>query len=137
MGGTPVGADAAAAAAPAAAVPAAFLRTLAVVAPVRPHVPDGAGIIVDVKLLLAEGEPAMHHRVEPQLTLQQLLGNNESRHGHVKGKMGGDDFVASQDAAHDHRLCLNVDQFVAVALPDEMDVVLVARRAAGHRDVDR
>jgi len=51
--------------------------------------------------------------------------------------MDGDNFVASQDAAHDHRLRLNVDQFVAMALPDEVEVVLVAGGTAGHCDVDR
>lgn len=78
----------------------------------------------------------MYHGVQPQLALQQLLRDNESRHGHVEGEMDGDDFVTSQDAAHDHRLGLDVDQLVAMTFADEVEVVLVAGRTAGHRDVD-
>lgn len=55
----------------------------------------------------------------------------------MKGKVNGDDFVASQNAAHNHGFRLNVDQFVAMAFADEVEVVLVAGRAAGYRDVDR
>lgn len=136
MVGTTIGAAAASAASTATAVPAGFLRALTVVVPVRPHIPDGTRIVIYVKLLLAEGEPAMHHSVEPQLSLQQLFWNNKSRHGHMEGKMDGDNFVASQNAAHDHRLRLNVDQFVAVTLTDEVEVVLVAGWTAGYRDID-
>lgn len=51
--------------------------------------------------------------------------------------MDGDNFVASQNAAHDHRFSLDVDQLVAVTFSNEVEVMLVAGRAAGHRDVDR
>lgn len=62
---TPVGAAAASAASAAITVSAAFLGALAVVVPVRPNISNGAGIVVDVKLLLAKGEPAADHGVEP------------------------------------------------------------------------
>lgn len=137
MVGTPVGAAAASAASTATPVPTAFLGALTVVVPVCPHVPDGTRIVVYVKLLLAEGEPAMYHSIQPQLSLQQFLWNNKSRHGHVKGKMDGDNFVASQNAAHNHCLRLNVDQFVAMALTDEVDVMLVAGWTAGYCDINR
>lgn len=137
VGGTPVGAVAAAAAPAATPVAAAFLRALPVIGPVHPHVPDGTGVVVDVKLLLTEREPTMYHGVQPQLSLQQFFRDDESRHGHVEGEMHGDDFVASENAANDHRLCLNVNQFIAVTLADEVEVVLVARRGAWYRDVDR
>lgn len=58
---TTVGAAAASAVSTAIAVATAFLRALPIVVPVGPHVPDGARIVVYVELLLAEGEPAMHH----------------------------------------------------------------------------
>lgn len=54
----------------------------------------------------------------------------------MKGKMDGDNFVASQDAAHDHRLRLNVDQLVAMTLPDVVEVMLVAGWTAGYCDID-
>ncbi|PWA24999.1 hypothetical protein CCH79_00016029 [Gambusia affinis] len=127
LAGTPIG----------AAVPAAFFRATAVFVPVGPHVPDGPRVVVDVELLLAEGKPAVHHGLQPQLSLQQLFRNDESRHGHVEGEVGGDDLVAPQDAAHHHRLGLDVDQLVAVALADEVEVVLVAGRRARHDHVDR
>lgn len=136
MVGTAVGGAAACAASAATAVPAAFLGALIIVGPVRPHIPHSTRIVVYVKLLLAEGEPAVHHSVEPQLSLQQFLWNNKSRHGHMEGKMDGENFVASQNAAHNHRLRLNVDQFVTVTFPDEMEVVLVARWTAGYCHVD-
>lgn len=94
MVGTTVGAAAASAASTANAIPTAFLRAFTVVVPVYPHIPDGTGIVVYVKLLLAEGEPAMYHSFKPQLSLQQFFWNNKSRHGHMKGKMDGEDFVA-------------------------------------------
>lgn len=55
----------------------------------------------------------------------------------MKGEMDGDNFVASQNAAHNHSLCLNVDQFVTMTFPDEVDVILVAGWTAGHCDIDR
>lgn len=133
MVGTPIGA---AAAPTACTIPAAFLRTLTIVVPVGAHISDGARIVINVKLLLAEGEPAMYHSVQPQLSLQQLLWNNKSRHRHMKGKMNRDNFVAPQNAAHNHRFCLNVDQFVTVALPDQVEIMLVARWTAGYCDID-
>ncbi|CAG5895620.1 unnamed protein product [Menidia menidia] len=114
----------------------AFLGAFAVLAPVGAHVAHGAGVVVDVELLLAEGEPAVHHGVQPQLALQQLLGDDEPGHDQVEGEVDGRDFVAPQHAAHHHRLGLDVHQLVAVALPDEVEVVRVAGRAAGHRHVD-
>lgn len=136
VAGTPVGA-AASATPSAAAVPTAFFRATAVFVPVGPHVPDGPRVVVDVELLLAEGKPAVHHGLQPQLSLQQLFRDDESRHGHVEGEVGGDDLVAPQDTAHHHRLGLDVDQLVAVALADEVEVVLVAGRRARHDHVDR
>lgn len=132
-----IGGVAASAASTTTAVPAAFHRALAVVIPVCADISDGTRVVVYVELLLAEGEPAVHHGVQPQLSLQQLLGNDKSGHGHVEGEMDGDDFVAPQDAAHHDGFGLNVDQFVAMALADEVEVVLVAGRAAGYRDVYR
>lgn len=79
----------------------------------------------------------MHHSIQPQLSLQQFLWNNKSRHGHVKGKMDGDNFVDSQNAAHNHCFSLNVDQFVAMTLTDQVEVMLVAGRTAGYCDIDR
>lgn len=55
----------------------------------------------------------------------------------MKGKVNGDDFVASQNAAHNHSFRLNVDQFVAMTFADEVEVVLVAGRTAGYCDIDR
>lgn len=136
MVGTPVGAAAASAASTATTIPTAFLGALTIVVPVCPHIPDGSRIVIYVKLLLAEGEPAMYHCIKPQLSLQQFLWNNKSWHGHVKGKMDRDNFVASQNAAHNHCFCLNVDQFVAMTLADEVEVMLVAGWTTGYCDID-
>lgn len=133
--GAPIGAAAAASAA--ASVPAAFFGALAVVVPVAAHIPDSTGIVIDVKLLLAEGEPAMYHGVQPQLSLQEFLWNNKPRHRQMKGKMNGEDFVAPQNAAHNYGFCLNVDQFVAVTLSNQVEIILVARWTAGNCDIDR
>jgi len=54
----------------AAAIPTTFLGALPILVPVNSHIPDRARIVIDVKLLLAEGKPAMYHSVEPQLSLQ-------------------------------------------------------------------
>lgn len=53
----------------------------------------------------------------------------------MKGKMDGDNFVTSQNAAHNHCFCLNVDKFVAMTLTDQMEVMLIAGRTAGYRDI--
>lgn len=136
MAGAAVGTAVASTASGAAAIPAAFLGTFYVVAPVCPHIPDRPGVIVYVKLLLAEGEPAVHHCIQPQLPLQQLLWNDEPGHGHMEGKMDGNDFVVAQNAADHHRLCLDVHQLVTVPLPDEVKVMLVPGWTAGHDDID-
>lgn len=128
----PVGA----AASTACTISTAFLRALTIVIPVCAHIPDRTGIVVNVKLVLAEREPAVHHSVQPQLSVQQLLWNNKLRHCHMKGKVNGDNFVAPQNAAHNHCLCLNIDQFVAMALPDQVEVMLVAWWTAGYCHID-
>lgn len=54
----------------------------------------------------------------------------------MKGKVDGDYFVTSQNAAHNNSFCLDVDQFVAMTLADEVEVILVAGWTAGYRDID-
>lgn len=54
----------------------------------------------------------------------------------MKGEVNGDNFVTPQNAAHNHCLCLNIDQFVAMALPDQVEIMLVARWTAGYCDID-
>lgn len=63
--GSPVGSAAASAASATAPISAAFAGALTVVVPVCSHVPDGPRVIVNVKLLLTEGEPAVHHGIQP------------------------------------------------------------------------
>lgn len=135
--GTSIGGAAASTTSTAAAIiPTAFLWAFPIVTPVCPHISDCAGIVIYVKLLLTEGEPAMYHSVKPQFSLQQLFWNNKSWHRNMKGKMSRDNFVASQNAAHNHGFCLNVNQFVPVPLADEVEVMLVARWTAGYCDID-
>lgn len=55
----------------------------------------------------------------------------------MKRKMDRDNFIASQNAAHNHCFRLNVDQFVPMTLPNEVEVILVAGWGAGYCHIDR
>lgn len=73
----------------------------------------------------------------PYIPLHQVFWEAKLGDSQVQREVHGEDLVIPQHTANHHCLGLDVHKLVAVPLADEVEVVGVSRRRAGHGHVHR
>lgn len=79
----------------------------------------------------------MDQGFRPYLPLHQVFWEAELGDSQVQREVHGEDLVVPQHTANHHCLGLDVHELVAVPLADEVEVVGVPGRRAGHSHVHR
>lgn len=77
----------------------------------------------------------MDQGFRPSLSLDQVFREAKLGDGQVQREVHGEDLVVPQHTADHHCLGLDVHKLVAVPLADEVEVIRVSGRWAGHRHV--